>query len=123
MRTGAADNARDRLRGNFRRWKALTPVQDIAERINFDIAECQSWSDYAEAFQKQNDRSDDALVKGVRQLANVVSTGEVPVLLGMLHAADYSRVADEIGGADIWRRLDLTYGEHAEAVALAIMRV
>jgi hypothetical protein len=117
-----ADRAWDRLRSHFLRWKALSPVQDMASRIDLDISGCSSWSDYTEAFCSENDRSDGDLVKRVRHLANVVSTGEVPVLIGMLHAADYSRVADQIGGDDIWRRLSRTCGEHAEAAALAIMR-
>lgn len=119
---GQARRAWDHLRGHFLRWKALSPVQDMASRIDLDISGCRSWSDYTEAFCSENDRSDGELVKRVRHLADVVSTGEVPVLLGMLHAADYSRVADEIGGDDIWRRLSRTCGEHAEAAALAIMR-
>lgn len=119
---GEADRAWDRLRAQFLRWKALPPVQDMASRIDLDLSGCRSWSDYREAFGSANDRSDGELVKRVRHLANVVSTGEVPVLIGMLHAADYSGVADKISGDDIWRRLSLTYGEHAEATALAIMR-
>jgi hypothetical protein len=110
------------LHGCFDRWKSLAPVQDMAERIDLDISTCCSWSDYTEVFCRENDRSSGDLVKRMKQLADVVSTGEVPVLLGMLHAADYSRVADEIGGNDVWRRLSGTCGEHAEAAALAIMR-
>lgn len=118
----AARVARADLRGHFDRWKSLPPVVEMAGRINLDIAGCHSWSDYTEAFCTENDRSEGELVERVRQLADVVSTGEVPVLLGMLHAADYSRVADEIGGEDFWRRLSRTCGDHAEAAALAIMR-
>jgi hypothetical protein len=120
---GKAVKAWERLHGHFLRWKALPPVQEMAERIDLDISLCRSWSDYTAAFCNENDHSEGNLVKRVRQLADVVSTGEVPVLLGMLHAADYSRVADEIGGEDIWRRFDLTHGQCAEAAALAIMRV
>jgi hypothetical protein len=120
---GKAVKAWERLQGHFLRWKTLPPVQDMAERIGLDISLCRSWSDYTQAFCNENDRSDGDLVKEVRKMADVVSTGEVPVLLGMLHAADYSRVADEIGGEDVWRRFDRTHGQCAEAAALAIMRV
>lgn len=120
---GKAVKAWERLHGHFLRWKTLPPVQDMAERIGLDISLCHSWSDYTEAFCDENTRSDGDLVKRVTQLAGVVSTGEVPVLLGMLHAADYSRVADEIGGEDVWRRFDRTHGQCAEAAALPIMRV
>lgn len=117
-----AVKARHFLKANFLVWKALPPVRDMAERISLDIGKCQTWSDYTEVFCAENRRSDGKLVDSIRKLAGVVSTGEVPVLLGMLHAADYSRVADEIGGDDIWRRFDRTYGECAQAAALAIMR-
>lgn len=119
---GEARRAWDHLRGHFLRWKVLPPVQDMASQIDLDLSGCRSWSDYTEVFCNANDRTDGELVKRVRHLADVVSTGEVPVLLAMLHAADYSRLADEIGGDDIWRRLSRTCGEHAEATALAIMR-
>lgn len=118
----AARHARESLRGYFDRWKALPPIVDMVGRIRLDISECQSWSDYTGVFCTENDRTDGKLVESIRQLADVVSTGEVSVLLAMLHAADYSRVANELGGNDIWRRLDYTDGECAEAVGLAIMR-
>ena len=107
---------------HFLWWKALRPVKDMASRIKLDISRCQRWSDYTEAFGEEDDRTDGALMKRVRSAMGVFSTGEVPVLLSMLHAADYSRVADEIAGNDNWRRLDRTYGDHAEATAFAIMR-
>jgi hypothetical protein len=118
----AVRHERENLRGYFDRWKSLPPVVDMAGRIKLDISNCRSWSDYRQRFCAMNDQTDGNLVETIRQLVGVVSTGEVPVLLAMLHAADYSRVADELGGDDIWRRLDYTYGECAEAVGLAIMR-
>ncbi|MBB3965742.1 hypothetical protein [Rhizobium metallidurans] len=118
----AARKAHTALRGYFDRWKSLSPVKEMAERIELDIGACQSWWDYTESFCAENDRTEGALVNRVKGLAGVVSTGELPVLLAMLHAADYSRAADELAGEDLWRRLDLTYGDCAEAVGLAIMR-
>ncbi len=120
---GKAVKAWEGLHGHFLRWKVLPPVQDMAERVGLDISLCHSWSDYTEAFCDENNRSSGGLVKRVKHMAGVVSTGELPVLLGMLHAADYSRIADEIGGEDVWRRFDRTHGQCAEAAALAIMRV
>lgn len=118
----ATRHARENLRGYFDRWKSLPPIADMARRIDLDISNCQSWSDYTQRFCAMNDQTDGKLVENIRQLVGVVSTGEVPVLLAMLHAADYSRVADELSGDDIWRRLDYTHGDCAEAVGLAIMR-
>lgn len=118
----AACKAHTELRGYFDRWKSLSPVKEMAGRIELDIGACRSWSDYTETFCNENDRTEGALVNRVRGLAGVVSTGELPVLLAMLHAADYSRAADELAGESLWKRLDLTYGDCAEAVGLAIMR-
>ncbi|MGO7338083.1 hypothetical protein [Rhizobium leguminosarum] len=118
----AARKAHTELRGYFDRWKSLSPVKEMAGRIELDIGACQSWMDYTQTFCTENDRTEGALVNRVRGLAGVVSTGELPVLLAMLHAADYSRVADELAGESLWKRLDLTYGDCAEAVGLAIMR-
>jgi len=117
-----ATSARNRLRGHFMHWIALPPVMDMASRIRLDISGCRCWGDYTEVFCKENDRTNGELVRRARSMVGVLSTGEVPVLLGMLHAADYSRVADEIAGDDNWRRLDRTSGQNAEATALPIMR-
>lgn len=51
-----------------------------------------------------------------------LSTGERPVLAAMLHAADFSRFADRFSAGGTWSALDRTYGDHAAAVALAILR-
>lgn len=118
----AAEDARDRLRSGFGRWKSLAPVRQMAARVGLNIDPCRSWGDYTEAFCAENDRTGGDLIKRARSAAGVLSTGEVPVLLAMLHAADYDRVADQLSGKDIWWRFARTSGDHAEAVALAIMR-
>lgn len=118
----AIRHARENLRGYFDRWKALPTIVEMAGRVKLDISECLSWSDYTRVFCAENNRTDGKLVESIRQLAGAVSSGELPVLLAMLHAADYSRIADELDGEDIWRRLDYTHGNCAEAVGLAIMR-
>lgn len=114
--------ARAQLRSGFKRWKSLDPVRHMADRLNLEIRPCQTWEDYTAVFADENDRTNGQLVERVRSEIGVLSTGETPVLLAMLHAADYDRVADELSGTDIWWRLSRTSGDHAEAVALAIMR-
>jgi hypothetical protein len=106
----------------FLRWKSLRPVMEIAGRIGLNIGDCQNWSDYAEAFRAEKDLSNGDLIQRARREFFLLSTGEVPVLMSMLHAADYSHVADELAGNNYWRRLDRTCGDHAEAIALAITR-
>ncbi|MCJ8519076.1 hypothetical protein ABID21_002216 [Pseudorhizobium tarimense] len=106
----------------FNTWKSLTPIRDMARRLGFDVGSCHSWDDYSSRFQAANDRNVGHMVKKAKEIAGVLSTGELPVLQAMLHAADFSRQADEISDERTWRRLDHTYGDNATAVALAIMR-
>ncbi|MDK4739411.1 hypothetical protein PH547_11055 [Rhizobium sp. CNPSo 3464] len=107
---------------DFKVWKQLSPVQQMADRLGFNgaLAECQNWDDYTARFIATND--DGRMVKTARQLFDYLSTGERPVLAAMLHAADFSRIADQLSGTETWSRLDRTYGDHAVAVGLAIMR-
>lgn len=107
---------------DFSTWKTLDPVEDIAYKLGFDIGSCRSWNDYSSRFQTANDRDVGHLVKRAKEIAGVLSTGELPVLQAMLHAADFSRQADEIAEERTWRRLDYTQGDNATAVALAILR-
>jgi len=119
---GVAMDARTQVRSGFKRWRSLDPVRHMADRLKLDISHCRTWEDYTEAFGDENDRTDGDLVERARSAIGVLSTGEIPVLLAMLHAANYDHVADELSGKDIWWRLSRTSGDHAEAVALAIMR-
>jgi hypothetical protein len=104
---------------DFDAFKHLDPVEDIARKLGFDIGSCRSWDDYGSRFQAANDKDAGHMVK---EIAGILSTGELPVLQAMLHAADFSRQADEISEERTWRRLDYTHGDNATAVALAIMR-
>lgn len=108
---------------DFKTWKELGPVQQMAHRLGFDaaLAQCHDWDDYTSAFIAAND-DNGRMVKKAQSLVGYLSTGERPVLAAMLHAADFSRFADEFAEQETWRQLDRTYGEHAAAVALAILR-
>jgi hypothetical protein len=108
---------------DFKTWKQLPPVQQMAHRLGFDadLAECLDWDDYTASFIAAND-DNGRMVTKARGLVGYLSTGERPVLAAMLHAADFSRVADELAEQETWRQLDRTYGDHAAAVALAILR-
>lgn len=108
--------------GPFMRWARLPPVLQMAQRLNLDILDCTDWDDFTELFGDENDLSGGQLIERIRKLACLLSSGELPVLLAMLHAADYSRVADELSGDNLWRKLDQTSVDHAEAVALPIRR-
>jgi hypothetical protein len=107
---------------NFDTWKNLDPVEDIAHKLSFDVSRCSSWDDYSSRFQAANDRDVGHLVKRAKEIAGVLSTGELPVLQAMLHAADFSRQADALAEGTTWKGLDNTHGDNATAVALAIIR-
>jgi hypothetical protein len=108
---------------DFKTWKELGPVQEMAHRLGFnaDLAECHDWDDYTSQFIAANNDSG-RMVKKAQSLFDYLSTGERPVLAAMLHAADFSRIADQLSGAENWSMLDRTYDDHAVAVGLAIMR-
>lgn len=108
---------------NFDTWKHLDPVQGMAERLGFDTAlsQSQDWDDYTTRFIRAND-DNGRMVKAAEDLWGYLSTGERPVLAAMLHAADFSRFADRWSEGGTWSALDRTYGDHAAAVALAILR-
>lgn len=107
----------------FTTWKNLDPVQGMGSRLNFEdaLALCHNWDDYKRRFIQANN-ADGCMVKAAKDLWGYLSTGERPVLAAMLHAADFSRFADEFSGGGTWSALDRTYGDHAAAVGLAIMR-
>lgn len=107
---------------NFNTWRELQPVQDAAQNLGFTLAQCLSWQDFGERFRAANDKNVGHLVNRAREIADRLSSGELPVMIAMLHAADFSYQADELSGGEIWSRLDYTHGDHAIAVALAIWR-
>lgn len=107
---------------DFNTWKNLDPVEDVARKLGFDVSRCSSWEDYGDRFRVANDKDAGHMIKRAKEIAGHLSTGELPVLQAMLHAADFSRQADEISEERTWRRLDHTYGDNATAVALAILR-
>jgi hypothetical protein len=108
---------------NFRTWKKLPAVKGMAARIGFEteLSMSHNWDDYTKRFIRAND-DDGRMVKAAGDLWGCLSTGERPVLAAMLHAADFSRFADRWSDGAVWRDLDHTYGGHAAAVALAILR-
>lgn len=84
---------------SFATWKTLSPVLEVAGRLGFEIEPCLSWEDYGERFRIANDRDAGYMVKSAREALNGLSTGERPVLAAMLHAADFSWLADELSGS------------------------
>lgn len=108
---------------DFPTWKNLGPVKEIAARMGFeeDLSKATTWDDYTSRFIRANDNNG-RMVNAAQSLWGYLSRGERPVLAAMLHAADFSRFSDKFSDGGIWRDLDHTYGKHAAAVAIAILR-
>ncbi|MNE28866.1 hypothetical protein D3C80_1223240 [compost metagenome] len=96
------------------------PAGWLCGRAGMSLDALETWSEYASHFQKQNKKSGGKIVE--RLLSLPVSSGEASVIQAILHAADYSRFADDHAQNRAWDRLSGVYDEHAEAVAAAILR-
>ncbi|WP_412064679.1 hypothetical protein [Rhizobium sp. SYY.PMSO] len=94
------------------------PAADICRKAGLSITKLGSWNQFTEAFQVLSQKTDYELPKRFQTMP--ASSGEKAVIQAILHAADYSRYADEMEGT--WGRLDYVTGEHAEAVAASILR-
>ena len=103
-------------------YKELSSVSDVCRKLGIDISTAEGWDGLTRHCIRINDRNEGHLVKAAREAAGTLSTGEMPVLFSFLHAADFSWLADELSAGQTWRMLDRTYGPHAMAVALAILR-
>ncbi|MGO6921253.1 hypothetical protein ACCS39_27360 [Rhizobium ruizarguesonis] len=96
------------------------PAYMLCIRAGLSLGTVETWSEYVSHFQKQNNKSRGKIVE--RLLSLPVSSGEASVIQAILHAADYSRFADDHAHSRAWDRLSGVYDEHAEAVAAAILR-
>ncbi|WP_288430157.1 hypothetical protein [uncultured Agrobacterium sp.] len=94
------------------------PAAAICRKAGFSIAKLGSWDQFTSAFQTLSERTDYELPKRFQTMP--ASSGETAVIQAILHAADYSRYADEM--EQTWGRLDYVTGGHAEAVAASILR-
>lgn len=108
---------------DFERWKGLAPVGHLASCLSFgeELSLSTGWDDYTKRFIAANG-DEGVMVAAARKLVKRLSTSEVAVLAAMLHAADYSEVANEITAPGPWVRFERTRGDHSAAVAFAIMR-
>lgn len=106
----------------FDTWKGLMPVQLVAHQLGLAemLAKSKDWDDYTSRFIAANDNG--LIVKAAQTLFADLATEDRNVLAAMLHAADFSRVADELSERLTWWRLSRVGGDNALAVALAVMR-
>lgn len=107
---------------DFQHWKSLDPVKEMCGRLGLDLNGCQTWSGFTEYVVEANRASGRTWVGKVREEEGSMSSGERPVLWAMLHAADFSWLADELSDGRFLRKVEDTDGEYRRAVALALLR-
>jgi hypothetical protein len=107
---------------DFGHWKSLDPVKEMCGRLGLDLNGCQTWSGFTEYVVETNRASGRTWVGKVREEEGSMSLGERPVLWAMLHAADFSWLADELSDGRFLRKVEDTHGDHRRAVALALLR-
>jgi hypothetical protein len=103
----------------FQKFKA-GPAADICAKAGLDLRRLYTWNDLTWAFSDLDALKDETLVDTFLKMPG--STGDTAVIQAILHAADYSHIADSMKGSGTWSRLQYVTGEHAESVAAAILR-
>lgn len=96
------------------------PAANICAQAGFIIKPLHDWTDFTAAFGALDAKNDWKLSDTFRRLPG--GSGDTAVIQAILHAADYSHVADKMKGSGTWSRLQYVTGEYAEAVAAAILR-
>ncbi|WP_431673933.1 hypothetical protein [Rhizobium leguminosarum] len=96
------------------------PAAMVCIKTGLRIDKAINWGGFTDLFQEMDAKRGGTLAD--QFLALPASTAETALIQAILHAADYSRHADSIGGAGTWKRLGYVTGIHAQAVAAAIVR-
>lgn len=96
------------------------PGGEIAHRLGVPCDKAATWAEYTARFQRY--AGDSKSFARLRSEIEGLSRGEVAIACAMLHAVDYSWLADEVEGGQAWRRLDSVSGAHRSAVVAAILR-
>jgi len=96
------------------------PGSEIARRLGVPCSSARTWAEYARIF--RHHASDTKRFAQIRAKIGVLSSGETAVACALLHAVDYSWLADEVCSDRTWRRLDNTHGNFRFAVVAALLR-
>lgn len=101
------------------------PAKGVLKKIGFDLSRCKTWRDYTDRFIDEQNRleridEDDTLTKRAERA--FLSTGEMSVMIAALHAADYSRQADELCEAPWSQKLQYGYEIPCETLEEALCK-
>lgn len=94
------------------------PGGEICRRLGMDIAECQSWLDY----KKLGQWNDNLFTEKATAFYDVGSSGERALLLGVLYAAGFASLADELAEGKAWRNMHRAGGDFCDALAACILQ-
>ncbi|WP_426237120.1 hypothetical protein [Pararhizobium sp. DWP1-1-3] len=95
------------------------PAGRICAKGGLKIGHLDTWRDFTNAFSDLDYKKNGKLPDIFCALPG--GTGDRALVQAILHAADYSHIADGIEGGT-WSRLQYVVGDYAEAVAAAILR-
>lgn len=106
----------------FEEWKNGEPAQDMFRKLGLshylDVA--NSWSMLRYLIVDFNDPDRGNFVKLAKRCDSVCSSGERVLLHAILHATDFSWLADKLGGRKVWQDMEYVSGDHRKAVAACI---
>lgn len=107
---------------DFKFWKSLSPVQQMATRLGCtqSLSQSDNWPEYKSSMMRADANGE--IVAAANRIFGKLSSGERPILAAMLHAADFSAIADRLTGDSTWTSISNASGEYSLAIALAIAR-
>src|SRR5690606_39523854 len=94
--------------------------------FGFDFSSCPNWPSFtATALNRIERLGSEAFEKRVRKQFGKASTGESALVLAILFAVDYRRLADKLceeSGRSFLQYLEYTHGRHLLAVLACLLR-
>ena len=93
------------------------PGGRVLRRLGVTTAGIVTWRELTECAVQHNRETNGGFAKAARELAGAASSGEMVLLQALLHATDFSRLADEIAEGRAWRMMDHVSGEYQTAAA------
>ena len=95
----------------------------MARALGIGVDGCSTWRQFMSAAIAFNDSQLGVLVDRARHLDGVVSSGQRPLLQAILHAVDFSWLADELGAGKTWRQLEVPDSDYRAAIAACVVQV
>lgn len=107
---------------NFADFKASQPAQAMFRKLHLEeyLDAATNWRALRELIVQFNNPDEGNFVKLARQCDGIASSGERVLLHAILFVTDFAWLADELGGREVWQRMNRVSGEWQRAVAACI---